>query len=56
LPFFDERISGSRRPASFFVDGDAAISVASTMVPPRSNAPRASRCSATAANTAFVNS
>src|SRR5207344_1392854 len=26
LPFFDERISGSRFCASFFVDGDAAIS------------------------------
>jgi hypothetical protein len=56
LPFFDERISGSRFCAPFFVDGDAAISVASTMVPPRSSAPRASRSSETAANTAFVNS
>lgn len=35
LPFFEERISGSRFCAAFFVDGDAAISVASTMVPPQ---------------------
>src|SRR4051812_26636728 len=42
--------------ALFLVDGDAAISVASTIVPPRSRAPRASRCSATASNTVFVSS
>lgn len=53
-PFFDERISGSRFRVLFFVDGDAAISVASMMVPLRSNAPRDSRNSAAAANTAFV--
>src|SRR6478735_7843901 len=34
----------------------AAINVASTIVPPRSNAPRASRYSATAWNTVFVSS
>ena len=56
LPFFDDVISGSRLPAAFFVDGEAAISVASTIVPPRSISPRASRCDATAANTAFVKS
>ena len=39
---------------SFLVDGEAAINVASTIVPPRSNAPRASRYSATASNTVFV--
>jgi hypothetical protein len=42
--------------ALFFVDGDAAISVASMMVPPRSRAPRVSRNSAIATNIAFVNS
>ena len=31
-------------PSRFFVDGEAAISVASTIVPPRSSVPRASRC------------
>jgi hypothetical protein len=36
LPFLDERISGSRLPARFFVDGEAAISVASTIAPYRS--------------------
>src|SRR5882757_8172020 len=56
LPFFEECICGSRLPASFLVDGEAAINVASTIVPPRSNAPRASRCSATASNTVFVSS
>src|ERR1700704_2986605 len=49
-------LCGSRLPASFLVDGEAAINVASTIVPPRSNAPRASRCSATALNTVFVSS
>src|SRR3954469_18995891 len=56
LPFFEERISGSRWPAAFLVEGEAAINVASTIVPPRSNAPRASRYSATASNTVFVSS
>jgi hypothetical protein len=56
LPFFDERISGSRFCALFFVDGDAAISVASMMVPPRSRAPRVSRNSEIATNITFVNS
>src|SRR3954452_4920878 len=46
----------SRLPASFLVDGEAAINVASTIVPPRSNAPRASRYPATASNTVFVSS
>src|SRR3954453_21110404 len=49
-------LCGSRLPASFLVDGEAAINVASTIVPPRSNAPRASRYSATASNTVFVSS
>ena len=41
LPFFDDDISGSRFCALFFVEGEAAISVASTIVPPRSSrAPR----------------
>ena len=35
LPFFDDVISGSRLPASFFVDGEASISLAATIVPPR---------------------
>ena len=48
LPFFDERISGSRFARPFFVDGDAAISVASTMVPANSKR-QASRSSETAA-------
>src|SRR3954451_23420644 len=54
LPFFDDDISGSRFCSLFFVEGDAAISVASTIVPPRSISPLASRCSATAAKIAFV--
>jgi hypothetical protein len=33
LPFFEEGICGSRLPAS--VDGEAAINVTSTIVPPR---------------------
>jgi hypothetical protein len=41
--------------AAFFMEGEAAIDVASTIVPPRSNVPRASRRSATASNIAFVN-
>jgi hypothetical protein len=44
LPFFDCVISGSRVPCLFFVDGEAAISVASTIVPPRSNSPFAAKC------------
>jgi hypothetical protein len=47
LPFFDWLISGSRFCATFFVEGGAAISVASTIVPPRSNSPFAAKCSAT---------
>ena len=39
FPFFDDVISGSRRCSLFFVEGDAAINVASTMVPPRSSSP-----------------
>jgi len=56
FPFFDEDISGSRFCASFFVEGEAAISVASTMVPPRSSSPLAVRCSETVAKIAFVRS
>src|ERR1700678_3191261 len=40
-PFFDDVISGSRLSALFLVEGEAAISVASTIVPPRSISPRA---------------
>ena len=36
------------------VDGEAAISVASTIVPPRSSSPFTARCSATAAKIACV--
>src|SRR6056297_2874971 len=43
LPFFDWLISGSRQPFLFFVEGDAAINVASMVVPPRSSAPLSSR-------------
>ena len=39
---------------SFCVEGHAAIRVASTMVPSRSNSPFAARCSATAVKIAFV--
>ena len=56
FPFFDELISGSRFCSLFFVDGEAAISVASTIVPPRSNSPLAARCSAIAVKIAFVRS
>ena len=56
FPFFEDVISGSRRCSWFFVEGDAAINVASTMVPPRSSSPFAARCSATAAKIAFVRS
>jgi hypothetical protein len=56
LPFFDDDISGSRFCVSFFVEGDAAISVASTIVPPRSSSPFAARCSATPSKIAFVRS
>jgi hypothetical protein len=45
---FTACICGSRLPASFLVDGKAAINVASTIVPPHSKAPRASSCFATA--------
>jgi hypothetical protein len=54
--FFDDVISGSRLRSLFFVDGDAAISVASMIVRPRSNSPFAARCSAMAAKIAFVSS
>src|SRR5271166_2251677 len=54
FPFFDELISGSRFCSLFFVEGEAAISVASTIVPPRRSSPFAARCSATAAKIAFV--
>ena len=49
FPFFDDDISGSRFCCLFLVDGEAAISVASTIVPTRSISPFASRCSPTAA-------
>lgn len=47
LPFFDCDISGSRRRSLFFVEGDAANSVASDGAP-RSSSPLAARCSETA--------
>src|SRR6185295_8209904 len=56
LPFFDCVISGSRLPSLFLVEGEAAISVASTIVPPRSSSPLAARCTATPSKIAFVSS
>jgi hypothetical protein len=44
LPFLVWCISASRARASFFVDGGAAMIVASTIVPSRSISPRSLRC------------
>jgi hypothetical protein len=54
LPFFVLVISGSRRPALFFVEDGASIIVASTSVPERSVMPLSTKCAFTAAKIVSV--